>query len=403
MTPTPPPDCYTHPRLEYEALTHTVGLIDLPMVGVLRLRGGDRVRFLNAMVTNDVSKLTSGTACEALLTTTKGRIVADVLVLARVDELLVLVMQGATARVFEAFDSHIIADDVQLTDMSAEMSVFSLEGPKSRETVWRIFPREPLPLENLKFTENEYQGLHAMVLRHSVSGEKGLHVITSRGQSERLRDFLVQAGVGMDMQLTGRVALNMRRIEAGLPRYGVDVSEDNFPKEARLDDHVSYDKGCYLGQETIARMHYRGHPNWLLVGLVGDAPTSAYPEHVERFAELKTMAQDAQAVSADVAALSLDQAAGVELFSPDADVQAIADEISEGGPVYESSTPRKAAGRITSGAMSPRLKRPLFLGYVRAAMANPGTKFGARIGGVDVTLSVVELPLPGVIKGEKHA
>ncbi len=405
MTATPP-DVFTHPRLEYEALTHTVGLIDLPHVGILRLRGGDRVRFLNAMVTNDVAGLARGSACSALLTTTKGRIVAELLILAREDELLVLVMQGSTARVFEALDSHIIADDVQLTDMSAEMAMFSLEGPKSREIVWRIFPREPLPLEPLTFTENEYQGMRAIVVRHSVAGEKGMHVLVSRGHADHMRDFLVQAGVGMDMQVVGRVAWNVRRVEAGLPWYGHDVSEDNFPKEARLDDHVSYEKGCYMGQEPIARMHYRGHPNWQLVGLTAaDAPESlAYPARVEKIAELPTLVRDADAVRADASSLSLDHAAGVELFAPDADdVAAIADEISEGGPLNTDGSARKACGRLTSGVQSPRLQRPLFLGYVRAAMAEAGTKFRARIGGVDVTLAVVALPLPGPIKGDKHA
>ncbi len=407
MTATTIPDVLTHPRLEYEALTHTVGLIDLANVGVLRLGGADRVRFLNAMVTNDVAKLHSGAAREALLTTTKGRIVAELLILARPDELLVLVMQGSTQRVFEAFDSHIIADDVQLSDMTAEMSVLSLEGPKSRDAIWRIFPREPLPLENLTFTENEYQGLHAMVVRHSVAGEKGMHVIVSRGEVERMRDYLVQGGIGMDMQAVGRVAWNMRRVEVGLPCYGIDVSEDNFPKEARLDDHVSYDKGCYMGQETIARMHYRGHPNWILVGLAAgeDAPAPlAYPERLERIADLYARARDAEAVRADTAALSLDHAAGVELFALDADdVVAIADAISEGSPANPNAPPRKAYGRLTSGAMSPRLKRALFLGYVRAAMAQAGTKLRGRVGGVDVTLAVVDLPIPGPIKGDKHA
>lgn len=406
MTEARLPDAFTHPRLEYEALTHTVGLIDLPHVGVLRLRGGDRARFLNAMVTNDVATLHAGTACDALLTTTKGRVVAELLILARADELLVLVMQGSTARVFEAFDSHIIADDVQLTDMTAEMAVLSLEGPKSREAIWRLFPREPLPLETLKFTENEYQGLHAMVVRRSVAGEKGMHVIASRGQWDRLRDFIVQGGVGMDLQVAGRVAWNLRRVEAGLPWYGADVTEDNFPKEARLDDRVNYEKGCYLGQEPIARMHYRGHPNWLLVGLAAhEAPDSlAYPARVESIKELPILAHDADAVRADVAALSIDHAAGVELFPAGSDdVQAITDEISEGGPLNPGAAPRKAAGRITSGVMSPRLKRALFLGYVRATMAEVGTKFRARIGGADVTLSVVSLPLPSPIKGDKHA
>jgi folate-binding protein YgfZ len=407
MAVSAPTEVFTHPRLEYEALTHTVGLLDLPHVGVLRLRGNDRVPFLNAMVTNDVAKLAGGGACEALLTTTKGRVVAKLMILARADELLVLVMGGSTARVFEALDSHIVADDVTLTDMSEEMVVLSLQGPKSREVVWRIFPREPLPIENLKFTENEYQGMHAMVLRHSITGEKGLHVIVSRGQSERMRDFLEQAGVGMDMRVVGRVGWNMRRIEAGLPWYGVDVTEDNFPKEARLDGYVSYDKGCFLGQEPIARMHYRGHPNWLLVGLaVDEAPaTFAYPEHLERVKELPTLATDPRAVRADVAVLSLDYAAGAELFTLDADdVHAIADEISEGGPARgEDAAPPKAVGRLTSGTLSPRLQRALFLGYVRATAAETGTKFRARVGGADLTLSIVELPLPGPIKGEKHA
>lgn len=407
MAATTPPDVFTHPRLEYEALTHTVGLIEVSNVGVLRLRGGDRVRFLNAMVTNDVATLHTGHACEALLTTTKGRIVAELLILARADELLVLVMQGSAARVFEALDSHIVADDVQLTDMTAEMAVLALEGPKSREVVWRLFPREPLPLEILTFSENEYQGLHAIVVRRSVTGEKGLHVIVSRGQSERLRDFFVQAGVGMDMQVVGRAAWNMRRVEAGLPWYGHDVSEDNFPKEARLDNHVNYEKGCYMGQEPIARMHYRGHPNWILVGLAAsdDAPQSlAYPARFEKVTELPTLAHDADAVRADLALLSLDHAAGVELFAPGADdVVPIADEISEGGPLNVDGSTRKAVGRITSGILSPRLKRALFLGYVRAAMAEVGTMFRARIGGADLTLSVVALPLPSPIKGDKHA
>ena len=116
------------------------------------------------------------------------------------------------------------------------------------------------------------------------------------------------------------------------------------------------------------------------------------------------LAHDADAVRADAALLSLEHAAGVELFPPDADdVVPIADEISEGGPLNADGSTRKAAGRITSGVLSPRLKRALFLGYVRAAMAEAGTQVRARVGGVDLTLSVVALPLPSPIKGDKHA
>ncbi|HEX5130893.1 MAG TPA: glycine cleavage T C-terminal barrel domain-containing protein [Candidatus Krumholzibacteria bacterium] len=375
------PDAFSHPRIEYEMLTHTAGLIDLSHWGVLRLTGADRVRFLNAMVTNDVAALKTGQSCAALMTTTKGKIVADLLVLARADELLVLVMQGPVTRVAAALESHIIADDVVLTDVSADYGILSSEGPKSRELVWRVFPREPLPLKPGEFTENDYQGITAIVVRHSVVGDKGLHVIIEREHFARMREYLVQGGIGIDCGLVGGVAWNARRIENGLPWFGSDVTEDNFPAESRLEDHVNYEKGCYLGQETIARMHYRGHPNWQLVALsvAGDAPcTPAYQERWEEIVGLPTLKRDPDAARADVRAMSAPaNAAGTEL-SP------------TGG------ADRKAAGRITSGALSPQLKRPIFLGMVRAAVAAPGSTFEATLGGKPVTLTVIELPVKGV-------
>jgi aminomethyltransferase len=342
------PDAFTDPNAEYEALTHAVGLIDLAGVGVLRLRGRDRVRFLNAMVTHDVATLAPGAAREALITTTKGKIVAELLVLARIDELMVLVLQGPVARVAESLESHIIADDVTLENASDAWSVISVEGPKCRELVWRIFPRQPLPLEALKFTENDYQGLQAIVVRHSVVGDKGLHVIVSREHADLVRSYLVQGAIGLDGAVVGRTAWNARRIENGRPWFGpdADVTEESFPAEVGLETHVSYEKGCYLGQETIARMHYRGHPNWLLVGLAGadQVPT-----------------------------------AGTELFAA-------------------SEPADKAAGRITSAAYSPALGRALCLGRVRAPLAQPGTGFRASTGGA--AFSVVDLPLKG---DPKHA
>jgi folate-binding protein YgfZ len=374
----PYPDAFSHPRLEYEMLTHTAGLIDLSHWGVLRLTGSDRVRFLNAMVTNDVASLGTGSSCAALMTTTKGKIYAQLLVLARAQELLVLVMQGPTARVVEALESHIIADDVVLTDLSAAYGVLSSEGPKCRELVWRVFPREPLPLRPGEFTENEYQGMHATVVRHSVAGDKGMHVIVARDDLERMRDYIVQGGVGIDCGPVGRVAWNIRRVENGLPWFGSDVTEDNFPGESRLGDHVNYEKGCYLGQETIARMHHRGHPNWQLVGLTvpGDTPcTPAYQERWEDLAELPTLGRDAPAAQADLRAMGAPQhAVGTELFAG-------------------AGAERKSAGRITSGVLSPRLKKPLFLAMVRATVASPGNTLDTTLGGKPVTLAVVDLPV----------
>jgi folate-binding protein YgfZ len=371
----PYPDAFTHPRVEYEMLTHHAGIVDLSHWGVLRLTGSDRATFLNAMVTNDVAALTAGHSCPALMTTTKGKIFAQLLVIAQEDELTVLVMQGDRARVIDALASHIIADDVTLDDVSGDYGVLSAEGPSARELVWRLFPREPLPLRDGEVTRNSYLDIAATVIRHTVAGDKGMHVLTARDSFARLRDYLVQGGVGIDCGPVGRVAWNTRRIENGLPWLGSDVTEDNFPKEARLDDHVSYEKGCYLGQETIARMHYRGHPNWQLVGLTAPNAPFAYREAWEQVAGLPTLERDAEAAHRDLVAWGAPATAiGAGLFEP-------------------SDRNGKAVGRITSATFSPALQSPLFLGMVRASMTAAGTTLATTFGGVSVTMTVVELPV----------
>ncbi len=375
----PYPDAFSHPRIEYEMLTHAAGIIDVSHWGVLRLTGADRLSFLNAMVTHDVATLAAGMSRPALLTTTKGKIVAELLVLARADDLLVLVMQGDTNAVADALDKHIIADDVVLENLSGALAVLSSEGPRSRELVWRIFPRGALPLKPGEITENEYQGMHATLVRHTIVGDKGLHVIVARDELPRMRDYLVQGGVGIDCGPVGRIAWEMRRVENGLPWFGADVQVDgNFPKEVRLNDHVSYEKGCYLGQETIARMHYRGHPNWSLVGL---APTGAVPaamrydDRWEAIPDLPTLEKDAEAARADIRAMTLASAAGTELAA--------------------TETEPKGAGHITSAVFSPRLKKPLFLGLVRASLAETGMALRAEFGGTSVDLNVIDLPIKG--------
>jgi len=289
------------------------------------------------------------------------------------------VSQGETREVAGALEKHIIADDVELEDASKRVGVLAIEGPKAREVVWRLFPDSPIPLEALSFVDVDYQGMPVTILRGSVTGERGFHVIASVDHIARVRDYLVQGGRADDMQLCGRVAWNMRRIEAGLPWWGVDVA-DNFPKESRLDHTVDYNKGCYLGQETLARMHFRGHPNWLLVGL-----RSPHPVPPDFFdlpdEELPTLESDADTVRAHIDALGLADAvdAGTELFAG-SDASA-----GEG----------KAAGRLTSPSFSPRLRSALFLGYLRAALVEEGAgaEFVFSTGDDVARTTIVQLPI----------
>lgn len=358
------PAWFTHPLEEYEALTGKVAMIDLTHWATLRLTGSDRVGFLNSMVTNDVQSLAEGHACHAALTTIKGKMVAELFILRRPEEIFVVVAQGNRDSVVAALEKHIIADDVTVTDTTSACGMLSVEGPLAREIVWRLFPTDPLPLEPLAFIDTDYQGAAVTVFRNSVTGERGFQLIIGVEHIERIREYLVQAGRGMDMALCGRAAWNMRRVENGNPWFGTDVTEDNFPKETRFDDVVSYSKGCFLGQETLARMHHRGHPNWLLVGLkpAGDVPATL---------------RCPSGTSAPPGAFDISTivATGTELTS--------------------KSEPDKAAGRITSAVFSPALAGPLFLGLVRMKHVEAGALFETVLADSTVALETITLPIEG--------
>jgi folate-binding protein YgfZ len=366
------PAVFTHPQREYEALTGNVALVDLSHWGAIRLSGGDRATWLNTQITGNVETITPGQALHAALTTTKGKLVAELIVLAREAELFVLVAQGNTGDVVAAFEKHIIADDVELEDVSADTSVLSVEGPESRALVWRLFPEGPLPMEDLTFGDTEYQGMPVTVLRNNVAGGRGFHLILSGEDRRLLRNYLVQAGYGLDLELCGRDAWNMRRVEVGLPWWGSDVT-DNFPAECRLEHLVDFEKGCFLGQETIARMHYRGHPNWNLVGMrpggAGLPKALKLPfigEEVTRTANKEAPQRSWEG------SVEFPQLIGLEL---------------------QSATEEKTAARVTSAVYSPALQTVLCLGYVRHTMAEPGTRFRGELDGESIELEIIQLPV----------
>jgi folate-binding protein YgfZ len=372
------PETFSHPVLEYRALVSHLAAIDLTHWGALRLTGSDRATFLDAMITAEVAKLEPGQAAHAALTTTKGKLVAELYVLSRESELLVLVAQGDRAAVAATLAKHIVADDVELEDASAGIGVLAVEGPRCRDLVWRLFPDAAIPMEALRFVDVDYQGIPVTILRASVTGERGFQMIVPADGIARIRDYLVQAGRGLDLALAGRAAWNLRRVEAGLPWFGVDAG-DTFPKECRLDHLVRYDKGCFLGQETLARMHFRGHPNWLLEGVApaDDAPGSLAPPAPLALDDdaLAAAACDPETLRTHLAALDLSRLSGAELFAPG-----------------QAADDAKPVGRITSAVFSPARGSLLALASVRAAHAQARDDMEMITGGEPVRLALTELP-----------
>ena len=375
------PEYFYHPAAEYYALVNCAGVIDLTHWTILRVTGNDRTTFLNAMLTNDVSELEKMHGCHSLITTTKGKIVAELFVFARKEDHLIFVSQGDAKTAQEVLDKHIISEDVTVENLSHSHAVIAIEGPKAYDCLWRMFPTGPFPKNDLEAVERQFEHIDFFIWRNSVTGEEGYHMMISVTELERMRNYLVQAARGSDGLPVGRISWNIRRTENGLPWFGYDFSGDNFPNETRLEETVSYSKGCFLGQETLARLKYRGHVNRVLVGMTVDEETSDYSElhsvfdgEINRHEEGELQKRAAKFVK------KLDveprYPSKTEIFFP------------SGGDAKE-----KAIGWITTSVFSPQTGKPIFLGYVRHEAAGPGTHLILKNPKGPSDLSIIDLPV----------
>jgi len=374
----PLPRYFIHPAAEYVALTTALGVLDLTHWRTLRLTGKDRLGFLNAMVTNDVSPLAANQGCHALLTTTKGKIISELRIYAREDDVLVFVAQGDADETAEVLKKHIIMDDVEVEDLTGAVGVIGIEGPKAYDVLWRMFPTGPFPKQDQTAVARQFEHTDIYLMKCELAGQDCYPMMIPAPALERLRHYIVQAARGSDGLPIGTIAWNMQRHEQGQPLYGIDYTADNFPQESRLEHTVSYAKGCFRGQETIARLKYRGHVNRLLVGLAPErAPGEAHHWQSIR-SEFESAANNYDEVGlrgrAEAAAAALD----VNTYLPAA------------AELFADASADKPVGRITSAAYSPRLGKPLAFGYVRSESADPGATVQLR---PDLDLRVVDLPV----------
>ena len=232
---------------EYELLTEDAGVVERPGRAVLVLEGGEAAEFLQGQVTNDVEALEPGQGCYAALLDHKGKLRADMRVLRLGPEALQVDGEAIAHEVLRHnFETYSLGRDVRARDLTDERSVSSVIGPAARERLGIDLP-EPE---------------HAF-----VEGELGLYVATDLGV-----DVI---GTPPDLPAVSEDAAECRRIESGRPRLGLDMGSATIPQEAGLNERaVSFTKGCYVGQETVARLHYKGKPNLHLRGLRLSEPAS---------------------------------------------------------------------------------------------------------------------------------
>jgi folate-binding protein YgfZ len=233
---------------DYERLREAVGLVDRSGRGKLRLTGGEAADYLQGQVTNDVAALEPGGGLYAALLNHKGKMLTDMRVLRGEDFIWVDTEPGALPALVRNAGMFSIGRDVRHEDVSDGYAILSLVGPEARAAL-----DNPPPEAEHAFTEGEH-GLY-------VATDLGVDVICPVEDAAAAREAL-------GVEQVSEEAAECLRIESGRPRFSIDVSTDTIPQEAGLNERaVSFTKGCYVGQETVARLHYKGKPNRHLRGL----------------------------------------------------------------------------------------------------------------------------------------
>lgn len=309
---------------EYAAVQDAAGLADLSSWGKLRFSGPDRKKFLNGLLTNDVLNLKPMRGFPCCILTPKGKVQGDFLLYDLGVELIALGWPRAVANLSAGLSKMLMLSQTKLDDVSADFGLFFLAGPKARAALEAVFGAVP-PFEPFQVRGFERDGSPVLVLSSARLRPDGFFLMPAAGVAKGLWAELLDKGKAVGLKHLGAEALNVLRVERGLPVFGVDMDEDTIPLEARLEPAISMTKGCYMGQETVSRIVNLGHVNRVLAGL---------------------------------------KVEGEEPPVPGTAVHAGGSEI----------------GKVTSGVWSPKFKSVLALAMIRFEQSKPGTKVEVREG-----------------------
>jgi folate-binding protein YgfZ len=249
----PAPD-FGNVRAEFEALLSGCGIYDLSARAKIALTGSDRVRWLNGMVTNNIRDLAVGHGVYAFLLNPQGHILGDLYAYNRGDSLMIDTDQSQSEKLLATFDHYIIMDDVEVATVSDKLTAIGIAGAKVRE-VLRAAGFEISELEPLQFVDVTWQNVVVTVMRGDDASVESYELWLAPDQVTLLRDALTKAGATP----AGTTALELRRIAAGIPRYGQDVRERDLPQETEQQRALHFSKGCYIGQEIVERIRSRGN------------------------------------------------------------------------------------------------------------------------------------------------
>ena len=325
---------------EYQAVRAAAGIIDFSHRGLLQFTGPDRLSFLQGMLSNDLRPLKPFDGAYATVLTQQGKVVADVRVLCAMNSFYLDFWENLKDKILDHLNRYLIADEVEIADRSCEYTMLSIQGPAAQALLERTVSGDvQLPATSKQHAMIDIEGAAVCVVFDSHTGEPGFDLILPMSAAANVAKKLTDAGKPLATKWVGEEALNVLRVEAGIPRYGIDFTEDNLLLEVGLDQAVSFTKGCYLGQEVVERIRSRGHVNKKLSGVLIEGETPADP-----------------------------------------------------GDVIEAAS--RPIGTVTSSVFSPALKRAIAFGYLHKDFWTPGAE--ASIRSKQSQLRVTVNPLPFV-------
>jgi folate-binding protein YgfZ len=254
---------FRDPQTEFDALRTGCGVYDLGFRAKISLTGGDRVRWLNGMVTNNIRDLAEGHGVYAFLLNPQGRILGDMVAYNCGDSLLVDTDRSQVEKILATFDHYIIMDDVEVNDLGQKVTAVGVSGPKSREVLKAAGFAVPeiVPLE---VQEVSWRGAQCSLVRGEQAQQDAYEIWLAPESVQQFWEALLAAGASP----VGAAALEMDRIASGIPLYGVDIRERDLPQETEQARALNFSKGCYVGQEIVERIRSRGNVHRKFTGFV---------------------------------------------------------------------------------------------------------------------------------------
>jgi folate-binding protein YgfZ len=257
------------PQAEFGALRGGCGVYDLGFRAKIALTGGDRVRWLNGMVSNNVRDLSVGQGVYAFLLNPQGHILGEMYAYNRGESIVVDTDCGQAEKILATFDHYIIMDDVEVTNLSEQLTALGIAGPKSGEMLAAAGFAVP-EMRPLQAQSAMWQGTECTLVRGEDAEQVSYEVWMAPGSVRAFWDAFVAAGATP----VGSEALELQRVVSGVPRYGVDIRERDLPQETERARALNFNKGCYVGQEIVERIRSRGAVHRKFTGFLLDGAVS---------------------------------------------------------------------------------------------------------------------------------